>query len=279
MPAPWRAEPVLMAAAAVAFGTLGDHARAIACRPAITRAERSAVPLDTLEQLAGFTIARAGELARTAARSAQAARLLAEAGTLLQALLAIGRTAHRCSLLGSLHRSRALMARDGRRRRQAIEAMAEAYGDSVRLAAAAPRARVQQHHEDGVWAEARAERLAALAVLCWWPGRASVQARLTRQIQAGLAELRALPGTSRAQTRPDYLLIDALINGALMGGPLMHEALTVRRRRQLLQALRRPINGTGVSCPALGGGASRVHRGNDPRAAEPTRGRGAPPAP
>lgn len=235
LPPRWRAEPVLVAASAIAFGTLGDHARAVACRPAITRAERAEVSLETLERLAAFMIARSGELSRTPARSRRAATLLGEAETLLRALVAIGPTARRSALLGELHRSRALMARDGRQRRRAIEAMAGAYADSVRIAAGHRGTDAEERNGHGGSADARAERLAALAVLCWWPGLAGVRAGLARQMRTGLAEMRALAGTPHAPLWADYLLLSALLRGAL----------TAPGRRRLLRTLRRSIDEAG----------------------------------
>ena len=215
IPGAWLDEPELCSVVAEAFGSLGDFERAIARYQTITRSERAAVPLRTLEQLANFKVVWADELAhRARPNSRKAATLLREAETLLSELLEIGPTAERFSLLGSLHKRRAMIASGAAARRRAIGAMAKAYDEAFKIAS-------NNAAVDEVYS--LENRIAAQVVLSWLPGgTAAEHARIKKALGAGLQVLRGIAAQLQASTTffdlsatANHLLLSALAAGSV----------------------------------------------------------------
>jgi triacylglycerol esterase/lipase EstA (alpha/beta hydrolase family) len=248
IPPAWLDEPELCGIVAEAFGALGDFERAVARYETITRSERATASLRTLEQLANFKAVWAVELAhRPRPNARKAATLLRAAEKLLSELLEIGPTAERFSLLGSLHKRRAMIAGSATARRQAIVAMARAYDQAFAIAI------TNQVADDFYSLE---NRVAAQVVLSWLPGGSAAEhERIKKELKAGLAQLHEMARQLQASTTffdlsatANHLLLTALATGAVNDASrqrIVHayadaaqRGVTPRHRRSMADQLR-----------------------------------------
>lgn len=122
----WAQSSELCAAAARAYLELGQFERAHAYFARVVTAERAEAPIRTLEQFANCKVRWARQLAADPASRPRAIELLGEAEQQLRHLVALGETSERWSLLGSTAKRQAMFG-DEALRRQALEAMSEAY--------------------------------------------------------------------------------------------------------------------------------------------------------
>ncbi|MGH9173091.1 MAG: tetratricopeptide repeat-containing protein, partial [Vicinamibacterales bacterium] len=140
-------------------------------------------------------------------------------------LLNIGHTAERFSLLGSLHKRRAMIASGATARRRAIDAMARTYGEAFTIASA-------NDATDDVYS--LENRLAAEVVLGWLPGGAAAErARIKKQLTAGLRTLRDLATQLQASTT--FFELSATANH-LMLSALATGKVSDHARQQIVQA-------------------------------------------
>jgi hypothetical protein len=192
VPESWWHSPSLCAAVAEAYGEVNEFEKAIGHYEKIRTAHRADAPIRALEQLANLRCRWAAEIGRKDAAAARAAlNQLQGAETLLNGLLTIGETYERYSLLGSVHKRRAMLTTDVAARRRALADMRAAYDKAVTMA-----------RESGATAFAYplANRLAAEVVQGWSLKR---EARETahRTLDEGLSVLReAATALSRSST-------------------------------------------------------------------------------
>jgi hypothetical protein len=164
VPEEWRRTPALCAAVAAAYGELNHFEAAIRYYEWVTTAEQADAPVRALEQLANLRVRWARTLAgKDAGARDKALSELKSAELLLRGLLAVGETAERYNLLGSLQKRRAMLTA-GRERRVALEEMRRAYAEAFEIAGKTAPARR---------AYPLANRLAAEVVQSWQPAGAN----------------------------------------------------------------------------------------------------------
>jgi tetratricopeptide (TPR) repeat protein len=148
-PADWLDDSCACAAVAHAYAELGAFDKAIQQYDRFATMERAEGPIRALEQLANLR-ARWAEQASAGNGDGKVVPLpegetpesfFRRAEMLLQNLLAVGETAERYALVGSLHKRRAMAFSDAERRRAALTAMAEAYEKAYQRAHKDPQGR------------------------------------------------------------------------------------------------------------------------------------------
>jgi CHAT domain-containing protein/triacylglycerol esterase/lipase EstA (alpha/beta hydrolase family) len=197
----WLADACVAAAVARAYGELGEFEKAIERYRHCAVAENARGSLRAMEQWANL-------LGRWAARGGakDAARSFGQAKEILAGLKAVGDTAERASLAGSLHKRIARAATSRKERVAALKEMTRAYESARRKRGA------------NAWYPL-ANRLTGQVVLSW-AGRQVADAK-PADIKAGLAELAALasqlaPSATRfweLALAADRLLLEALWKG------------------------------------------------------------------
>jgi hypothetical protein len=126
-PQAWWRSARLCTAAAGAYGELRQFEAAIRYYEMVTAVDKADAPIEALEQLANLRVRWATELAQTdPAKRPEALDHLQRAQRLLKALVEIGETNERYSMLGSLEKRRALLT-TGADRTQALADMEAAY--------------------------------------------------------------------------------------------------------------------------------------------------------
>jgi CHAT domain/Tetratricopeptide Repeats-Sensor len=195
-PPEWLEDAGVCAAVGTAYGELREFEKAISHLGRLSRLELGE-GLAPIEQLANFkarwaetlvSVEAAGGKARRGQRPGalpvRATKLFEDAEKLLDALVSIGDTSERYSLLGSLHKLRARAAKASARE-SALDAMAKAYATAYDLARKAQR-------RDAYYS--LLNQLAAGVALSW-RGRVRKRAqadRMAKEISSGLAELERL---------------------------------------------------------------------------------------
>jgi hypothetical protein len=210
VPEAWWRSSVLCAAVAGAYGELRHFEPAIRYYEKVTAAEHADAPVSALEQLVNLRVRWARSLAaQKGQQTGQALDQLRAAEQMLESLLALGKTAERYGLLGSLQKRRAMLVATPSERERALEAMRQAYAAAYDIAAA--------NHEEA--AHPLANRLAAEVVQSWKRAAAAGDgAPPAAALEAGLAlfgELAAELGQSSTDffhlsARADHKLLTAL---------------------------------------------------------------------
>jgi hypothetical protein len=182
-PAAWWRSAELCARAAEAFLELGAFERAIGYFESVTRTERANASIRTLEQFANCKVRWAGQLIRENPWDPRVAALLDDARLILESLLQLGETSERWSLVGGVHKRRALAVTARPERQRALKEMSKAYGRAYDVASG--------NGENGAYP--LANQLAADIVLNWAPrakktdGTKSILERLDKLDAAAIA--------------------------------------------------------------------------------------------
>jgi hypothetical protein len=182
-PADWWRSAEICALAAEAFLELGEFERAIGYFNSVPRTERANASIRTLEQFANCKVRWAGQLIRENPRDPRVAALLDDAQLILESLLQLGETSERWSLVGGVHKRRALAVTDPAERHRALKEMSKAYGRAYDVASG--------NGETGAYP--LANQLAADIVLNWAPtarktgGTKSIVQRLDKLEAAAVA--------------------------------------------------------------------------------------------
>jgi pimeloyl-ACP methyl ester carboxylesterase/tetratricopeptide (TPR) repeat protein len=127
-PVAWWDSADLCARAAHAFAELSRFERAIYYYERVLRAEPANAPIRALEQLVNCKVRWAATLVGPDGSDVEkATALLDDAERILHHLMDLSATSERWSLLGGLMKRRAMVTRDPKARRKALERMSEAY--------------------------------------------------------------------------------------------------------------------------------------------------------
>jgi hypothetical protein len=243
VPAQWWRSAKLCAAVGAAYGELEQFDRALDYGARVLQAERATASVRALEQFANFSVRFAQRLGETDPKKAK--EELGKAETLLQALLKTGSTAERYSLLGGVHKRRAILTR-GDDRRKALKDMADAYAAAYDIA----------HMDSPRYAAYPLQnRLAAQIVLGWRPDegggkrKSTGNARAKAQPQAatalshthptveeGLTVLEALAG-ELAATSTDFFDLSAQ-GASLLLAALVRRSIGAEERQAIEQKFR-----------------------------------------
>jgi len=202
-PARWWSSADVCARAAEAFMELGAYRRAIGYYESVLRTEAANASIRSLEQLSNCKVRYAGRLLREGRPDrAAAGKLLDEAEELIGKLLALGETSERWSLLGGVHKCRAIRATAKEARAKALELSREAYGKAYDLASGNSR--------DGAYP--LGNRIAAELVLSWNgnPKKGATKA-ISKALDAFDEAGRALSATST-----EFHDLSAAANSALL---------------------------------------------------------------
>jgi CHAT domain/Tetratricopeptide Repeats-Sensor/Lecithin:cholesterol acyltransferase len=207
VPEVWWRSSALCAAVAAAYGELDHFEAAIRYYERVTTAERAGAPVRALEQLANLRVRWARTLAGKDARAlSEALGELESAERLLRGLLAVGKTAERYNLLGSLQKRRAMLT-EGEQRRRALEEMRRAYAAAFDIAGKTSPAR---------GAYPLANRLAAEVVQSWQPtGSNKGRSRAAAALDEGLTLLDAV-ATELSQSSTDFFDLSARADHTLL---------------------------------------------------------------
>ena len=207
VPEVWWRSPALCATVAAAYGELNHFEAAIRYYERVTTAERADAPVRALEQLANLRVRWANTLAgKDAGALGKALGELDSAERLLGGLLAIGETAERYNLLGSLQKRRAMLTA-GAQRRRALEEMRRAYAAAFDIAGKTSPAR---------GAYPLANRLAAEVVQSWQPtGSNKGRTRAAAALDEGLTLLDAV-ATELSQSSTNFFDLSARADHKLL---------------------------------------------------------------
>jgi tetratricopeptide (TPR) repeat protein len=133
-PQAWWQSARLCTAAASAYGELGQFEAAIRYYEMVTARDKADAPIEAIEQLANLRARWATELAQSdPTKLPQALDHLRRAQRLLKALVDVGETHERYSMLGSLEKRRAMLT-TGDERRRALADMGAAYAAASGMA-------------------------------------------------------------------------------------------------------------------------------------------------
>ena len=132
-PAEWWRSASVCALAGKAFAEIGQFEAAIDYYTRALGAQPASAPISTVEQLANCRVRLAGQLIGAPTPDlTRAAALLDDAERDLELLLKIGKTAERYSLLGGVHKRRAMMpGQTNEERKKALKDMSRAYKHAV----------------------------------------------------------------------------------------------------------------------------------------------------
>lgn len=188
-------------------GELNHFEAAIRYYERVTTAERADAPIRALEQLANLRVRWASTLAGNRTRACgEALGELDSAEQLLRGLLAMGKTAERYNLLGSVQKRRALLT-TGEERWRAMEEMHRAYAAAFDIAGKTSPAR---------GAYALANRLTAEVVQSWRPaGPDDDQTGAAAALDEGLSLLEAV-ATELSQSSTDFFDLSARADHTLL---------------------------------------------------------------
>ncbi|HEX7150201.1 MAG TPA: CHAT domain-containing protein [Thermoanaerobaculia bacterium] len=128
VPAQWN-DAELLTLVGRAWRDIGDYGKAVDALDKALMQPRAAMPIEAVGMLANMLV----RLGRQEKDPAKAEQHLGRAKTLLDALLILGRSSERLSLLGSLYKKRAAMTPAGPDRRQLLVEAAKAYEEAVAI--------------------------------------------------------------------------------------------------------------------------------------------------
>jgi hypothetical protein len=228
VPSHWWESATLCAAVGEAFAEVAQFARAVEYYERMLGSENATAPMKAVEQLASCRVRWAGALLlKDPPDTEQAGALLDQAETALRSLIALGETAERYSLLGSMLKRRALMPGvAGATRRNALRGMREAY-----------KAAYDHSRKTGAGdAYPLANQIGADVVLSWRSKAASNQ----DTVAAAIDELEQL-AASLAATKTDTFNLSAAADRLLLRA-LLRQDLDEPTRTQIGKAYQRAMS-------------------------------------